>query len=133
MTRYRIPTIGLDIGPNEAFRDAEGNSYGPDWTSKVGEAEFAAIGMEAYEPEPPPPPLPYVRTRVYKGDIWRRATDAEAVIIDQLLNAQPVRLRRLWQDSTYLDKNDDLYPLVEQALTSAFGAGRAADLLLATE
>lgn len=64
--RYRIPTINLDIGPSEAFRDAAGNSYGPDWTSKVGPEHLAAIGMEAYEPavSPPlPPPVPDITPR----------------------------------------------------------------------
>lgn len=48
--RYRIQAINLDIGPHEAFRDAEGNSYPANWTSLVTPAHLAAIGMEAYEP-----------------------------------------------------------------------------------
>lgn len=69
------------------------------------------------------------KTIIYKADIWRRATDAEASIIDGALNSQPVRLRRLWQDSQTLATTDEMYPVVLQAFQEAFGVGRARTLL----
>ena len=80
--------------------------------------------IAAIPPEPPPSPR-----RIAKADIWRRSTDAEAVTIDYLLNSQPVRLRRMWEDAQYLSTDDDLFPNVEAALVQAFGASRAAELL----
>ena len=80
--------------------------------------------IAALPPSPPPPPR-----RIAKADIWRRVTDAEAVLLDALLNAQPVRLRRMWEDAQYLSTDDDLFPQVEAALVGLFGAPRTAELL----
>lgn len=79
----------------------------------------------AYEPPTPPPP-PRI---VYKADIWRRATDAEAEAMDAMLDSQPVRLRRMWTDATQLQSDDELFAVIEGALVSAFGAERAGELL----
>lgn len=68
-------------------------------------------------------------TIIYKADIWRRATEEEAEIIDAQLNAQPIRLRRMWQDSQILATTDEMYGPVKAAFESAFGAERAAALL----
>lgn len=76
----------------------------------------------------PPSALP-AKTIIYKADIWRLATDAEAATIDAALNAQPVRLRRMWQDSQTLATTDEMYPMVKAAFEQAFGADRAAVLL----
>lgn len=83
-------------------------------------------------PADPPPSLPGL-TRVYKADIWRRATDVEAEQIDAMLNALPVRLRRLWADAAFLDKTDELFSMIQTAATAAFGENRAAELLSFTE
>jgi hypothetical protein len=93
----------------------------------TGEQTVIALTPEEIAALPPPPPPP--PRRIAKADIWRRATDAEAVTLDALLNAQPVRLRRMWADAQFLSTDDDLYPSVESALTTAFGAARAAELL----
>lgn len=71
----------------------------------------------------------FEKTIIYKADIWRRASDAEAVIIDAALNAQPIRLRRMWQDSQTLATTDEMYPVVLQAFQAAFGVERAKELL----
>lgn len=90
------------------------------WVSEHGEPPL----------EPPPPVEPSrVLTRIYKADIWRRATDAEAVTIDGALQVQPVRMRRLWDDAQWLETTDELYPVLEAAFVTAFGAQRAAELL----
>jgi hypothetical protein len=75
---------------------------------------------------PPPPPPPRI---IAKADIWRRCTDAEAVTLDTLLNAQPIRLQRMWADAQFLSTGDEMFSAVETALITAFGATRAAQLL----
>lgn len=67
--------------------------------------------------------------RTYKADIWRRATDEEAEIIDAMLSAQPIRLRRLWADSEYLAHTDELWLMISSAAIQAFGETRAGELL----
>lgn len=73
--------------------------------------------------------LTAAKTIIFKADIWRLATDAEAATIDAALNAQPVRLRRMWQDSQTLATTDEMYPMVKAAFEQAFGVARAAELL----
>lgn len=73
------------------------------------------------------PPIP--PRVVYKADIWRRASEAEAETMDAMLNSQPVRLRRMWEDAVHLQSNDELFATIEAALTSAFGSERASELL----
>lgn len=84
--------------------------------------------IAALPPPPPPPPR-----RIAKADIWRRATNTEAEQLDALLNAQPVRMRRMWADAQYLSTDDELYPAVEAALTGLLGAVRTAQLLEASQ
>jgi len=79
-------------------------------------------------PFDPPPPQPQPRI-IYKADIWRRASNAEADTMDAMLDSQPARLRRMWADAQYLQSDDELYATIEAALTAQFGATRAAELL----
>lgn len=73
--------------------------------------------------------LPPAPRQIYKADIWRRATNAEADIMDAMLDSQPARLRRMWADAQYLQSDDELYATIEAALIGQFGATRAAELL----
>jgi hypothetical protein len=79
----------------------------------------------------PPPPLPPGRT--YKADIWRRATDEEAEVIDAQLNAQPLKLRNLFRDAQYLDHADEYFIQMKAGFVGAFGQARADELLAASE
>lgn len=67
--------------------------------------------------------------RTYKSDIWRRTTDTEAEAISALIDAQPIRLQRMWQDISYLDHNDELFGFVQSELAQAVGEERAGELL----
>lgn len=96
------------------------------WTGEAWTVEPLPVGPPDLPVDPPPP---LVLTRIFKADIWRRTTDAEAAIIDGALQAQPVRMRRLWDDSQWLETTDELYPTLEAAFVAAFGAKRAAELL----
>ncbi|WP_146617678.1 hypothetical protein [Rhodoplanes serenus] len=68
-------------------------------------------------------------TKLYKSTVWRRATEAEAEIIDQQLSAAPARLRRLWDDSTILDHSAPEFSALAAGFVGAFGEARAAELL----
>lgn len=68
--------------------------------------------------------------RTYKADIWRRATDAQAEEIEDLLASAPVRQRRLYEDATYLDHADPLFASLRAAIAERFDAATA-DALLA--
>lgn len=92
----------------------------------TGERSVISLTAEEIAALPPAPESP---RQIRKADLWRRATDQEAVTIDGLLTAQPVRLQRMWQDAMFLSTDDELYPAIEGALVTAFGAARAAELL----
>jgi hypothetical protein len=79
--------------------------------------------------EPPAPPPPVGSRRTLKSDVWRRATDAEAAAMDQMLNAAPVKLRRLWSDSTILEHDSEEWAAVRDPVAQAFGQARADEIL----
>ena len=75
-----------------------------------------------------------------KADIWRRATDAEAEVIDALLRdppsdlgMSPVKLRRLWDDATSIDHTDQLFETIRAIAVQHFGEERADALLKPSE
>ncbi|UXN74519.1 hypothetical protein N8D56_05095 [Devosia sp. A8/3-2] len=70
-----------------------------------------------------------VNYRISKDAIWRRATDAEAELMEQTLAAQPVRIRRIYEGATHIQSGDELFGLLETAMTALFGPSRAAELL----
>jgi hypothetical protein len=74
-----------------------------------------------------PPSEPAGRTA--KADIWRRATDAEASVIAQALDALPLRKRRIYDDATYLDHGDPMFAELWAGFVQAFGNARASELL----
>jgi hypothetical protein len=79
------------------------------------------------EPPTPEPVVPVLQT--YKSDIWRRASDEEAEIIDAALNAAPVKQRRLWADSTILVHGADGWDAIRDQMVAAFGVERADEIL----
>ena len=75
-----------------------------------------------------------------KADIWRRATDEEAEVIDALLRdppsdlgMSPVKLRRLWEDATSIDHTDPLFETIRAIAVQHFGEERADALLKPSE
>ena len=75
------------------------------------------------------PPLP---ARIAKNAIWERATEAEAEAMEMMLNLQHVRIRRIYEGATYISTDHELFTLLNGAMTQAFGADRAAELLAPT-
>jgi hypothetical protein len=72
-------------------------------------------------------------TVIYKHDIWSRCTDAEAVMLNNLLAQQTIRLQRLFNDSLTINTKDELFPMVLAACTAVLGAERANEILAPTE
>lgn len=66
---------------------------------------------------------------ISKDAIWRRATDEEAELMEVALQAQPVRLQRIYEGATFISIEDELYGVLHAALVQLFGAVRAAELL----
>ncbi|WP_424140255.1 hypothetical protein [Roseomonas chloroacetimidivorans] len=83
-------------------------------------------------PAPEAPPSEAI-VRTLKSDIWRRCTDEEAEALEAALNAAPVRLRRLFNDSTILESNWPEYEALRSGIVQAVGEERAAELLAASQ
>jgi len=77
----------------------------------------------------PTPGGPAQVRRIYKADIWRRATEEEAAVMDNLMKAATPKWRWIWADSMYLQSDDEAFSRVESALKTAFGEKRTAELL----
>lgn len=71
--------------------------------------------------------------RTYKSDIWRRATEQEAEVIEQMLAQQSARIRGLWHDTSYILHTDELFQLAWDNAVQAFGEERAGELLAPSE
>jgi hypothetical protein len=100
--------------------------------SQASQRKIWQDGVLADAPEPSPGPGPAPVTRTLKSDIWRRCTDEEAELLEAALNAAPVRLRRLFDDSTILESNWPEYETLRAGIVGAVGEERAAELLAAS-
>lgn len=98
---------------------------------KFGSEAWGYVPVTAPDVEPTSEPLP--KTKIYKSDIWRKSTDAEAVTIKAGLLQQPVRLQELWQSVSYISTTDELYTALRAGFVAAFGEARTNELLEATE
>ncbi|WP_336812228.1 hypothetical protein [Bosea sp. MMO-172] len=77
----------------------------------------------------PPAPGP---TRLFKAELWRRLTEAEADALDAALAAAPTRLRRIFEAAQYLDTADPDYPALRAGIVAALGEARADEVLAPT-
>ncbi|MCK2056433.1 hypothetical protein [Methylobacterium sp. 37f] len=73
--------------------------------------------------------LPAAPVITYKKDIWVRATDEEADIIDQVLSQQSTRKQRIFNEAQYLDHANPLFAELYAGFVQAFGTERADQLL----
>lgn len=69
---------------------------------------------------------------ISKDAIWRRATDEEAELMEVALQAQPVRLQRIYEGATFISTEDELYGVLSSAVEALFGSERAEELLQPT-
>lgn len=72
---------------------------------------------------------PAATARTYMSDLWRRATDGESTVIEAIIAGLSPKQRNLLNSVTYLDHADPQFPDIVAALTQAFGAARAGELL----
>jgi hypothetical protein len=103
-----------------------GLDFLPNGSAPISDTEAAQI-IAANAPAAP------TLTKIYKHDIWDRATESEAEILDALLDSQSAKLRRMWTDSLSINTNDELYPMVYAACVAALDPGRADIILEPTE
>ena len=76
---------------------------------------------------------PELQLFTYKADIWRRATDEEAVTLDAALKAAPLRLQRLFDGATRLVHDDPDFGSLKVGIAQAVGQARADELLAPSE
>ncbi|ONG56962.1 hypothetical protein BKE38_05045 [Pseudoroseomonas deserti] len=81
----------------------------------------AAGGMSKVTLLPPPGPVaqPAPPGVTYKADIWRRTTDAEADVLDAVIDQVSARLRRYYEGAAYLDPRDADFPMLRDAMAAA--------------
>jgi hypothetical protein len=97
-----------------------------------GEKPHNVFGMKVFDPEAgtftdiPQPVQPVI---TFKKDIWVRATDDEADVIEVVLAQQTTRKQRIFNEATYLDHADPFFAELRAGFVAAFGEGRADELL----
>lgn len=92
----------------------------------------ADLSGQIYDPSTKtlsPAPVPVVQVVTAKADIWRRATDAEAETIVEVLGRQTVRKQRLFADAQYIDHSDPLFADLLAGFVAAFGQTRTDEIL----
>lgn len=114
--------VDADASDFEAWQEAGG--VPSVWPRQDGEQTQAALNavLMAYRPRVAP-------IITSKADLFRRATDAEAEMIDSALKAGSVRERLIFENAQYLDHADPLFETMRMALSGMFGADRADELL----
>ncbi len=128
MSRVAVVKDGVVVNVIEA---------GPDFrlpgftlvASDVAGVGWLYDGKAFKAPTPAPPPSVETPPITYKADVWRRATEAQAAVIDTELQKLDVRRRRMWDDSMYLDHSDELVAFFRTMLTQTFGATEANRIL----
>jgi hypothetical protein len=91
--------------------------------------EEAAFNL--YQQDMPPPVK--LGVRIYKSDMWRRATESEAEIIKAGLALRPVREQEIFATSSYISPDDPLFLPLMAGFVAAFGQTRANELLAPAE
>ena len=90
-------------------------------------AQWVAAGneIEPYVPEPSPEPLIVIPAVT----LWERMTDDEAIQVNDVMAAQPIRTRQIFLTANTFRSDHELWPLLQQVATTLFGVERAAELL----
>lgn len=100
-----------------------------------GEKPHNTFGMKVYDPEAgtfSDIPVPPEAVITFKKDIWLRATDEEADIIEAVLGSQTNRKQRIFNEAQYLDHADVMFAELFAGFVTAFGQDRAEQLLAAS-
>ncbi|MFK3690426.1 hypothetical protein ACI2J4_09060 [Agrobacterium tumefaciens] len=87
------------------------------------------VDGEVVEYVPPPVEIPQPVTIVNNIDLWSRMTDDEADQVGSAMDAQPFRVRKIFESANTFRSDHELWPLLQQIATTLFGEDRAAVLL----
>lgn len=80
--------------------------------------------------EPYVPPEPEQNVIIVPAlTLWRRMTENEAEQVNEEMQTQPFRTRKIFETAANFRSDDELWPLLEQIATQLFGAERASELL----
>ena len=74
-----------------------------------------------------------MKTRLYKTDIWARATDDEISVISATIDTASLRMQMMWKDSLCFDVTLPEFAEIKVPMAAAFGHDRADILLAPTE
>ncbi|MGI8395686.1 hypothetical protein ACRYWZ_04855 [Agrobacterium deltaense] len=75
------------------------------------------------------PPAVTPVTVIFAVDLWSRMTNAEADQVGAAMEAQPFRIRKIFETANSYRSDHELWPLLQQIATTLFGAERAAEIL----
>ena len=113
-----------------ADMDAEGRAL----FVRLAALEFGAIAAYvAPEQGETTPEDPFRQHYLRKATFWRRCTDDEADAIDDAINIQPTKWRRIFNDATILDLDDPMMTVMRETMVRVFGEDRTDVLLAPTE
>lgn len=79
------------------------------------------------------PPAIKLAGRIFKSDMWRRATESEAETIKAGLALRSVREQEIFATSSYISTDDPLFIPLMAGFVAAFGQTRANELLAPSE
>lgn len=91
-------------------------------------AEWEKEEGNEIEPYIPPEPEPTV-TIIPSVRLWERMTNAEAEQVNQVMQTQPFRVRKIFETAATFRSDHELWPLLEEIATELFGEERAGELL----
>ncbi len=96
-------------------------------TTIFQEGEYVEVDRASLE-IPTEAPV-FLRSSLFKTDIYSRMTDEELSAFDLGMETADTRTRLMWRDCLQVDVNSPLFPLLQARLTEAFGPDRAAQIL----
>ncbi|MEI3806825.1 hypothetical protein V6R85_20080 [Agrobacterium sp. CCNWLW32] len=100
------------------------------WRDLIDNSGFRKwVDGEVVEYTPPPIEIPDPVTVVYGVDLWSRMTGAEADQVGAAMEAQPFRIRKIFETANSYREDHELWPLLVQIATTLFGEDRAAEIL----
>lgn len=98
-------------------------------TGEVTERPMTPEEIAEWQAGMEPSPLPDLVTVVYAVDLWSRMTNTEADQVGAEMEAQPFRIRKIFETANSYRADHELWPLLQQIATTLFGAERAAEIL----
>lgn len=97
---------------------------------KIGEVEpgWRCDGKK-FQPPAPPEVTPGPPAETFKTSVWERCNDEQLPELSTRLEQAPERQRLMWRDCNSLLHNSELFQLLKEQMTEAFGAAETARIL----